>query len=157
MTQIRRRFRSSRSRTPRRILRTVSATDPVIVAGNGSGLVSLASSGGLQVDRPNFYSASFAGKQAELAKLLKASGTSLVVTDTNRRQGRRWGSVRESEGYTERAGERPLLVDPTDNRLDVFPGSNRNHPGRSQNRSEVQQLRPQDMAMGSPSPPAIEQ
>ncbi|HTO00200.1 MAG TPA: alpha-(1-_3)-arabinofuranosyltransferase family protein, partial [Microthrixaceae bacterium] len=108
---------------PRAILRSVSATDPVIVAGNGSGLVALAASGALQADRPNFYSASFGDNQAELAKLLKASGTSLVVTDTNRRQGRRWGSVRENEGYTERAGEKPLLVDPTDNRLDVFPGS----------------------------------
>src|SRR5262249_53897184 len=34
-----------------------------------------------------------------------------------------WGSVRENVGYTERAGEKPLVADPTDNRLAVFPHS----------------------------------
>ena len=47
----------------------------------------------------------------------------LVLTDTNRRQARRWGTVRENVGYTERAGEKALVDDPTDNRLEVFPGA----------------------------------
>src|SRR5690606_14587157 len=44
---------------PRPMLRTVQASAPVLMAGNGAGIVGLARSGGLQVDRPLFYSASF--------------------------------------------------------------------------------------------------
>ncbi len=109
--------------SPRPILRTVDAKAPVIIAGDGSGLVGLAASGALQADRPNLYSATFVEKRSELARLLAVDASSLVVTDTNRRSGRRWGSVRENDGYTERAGEKPLLSDPTDNRLEVFPGA----------------------------------
>ena len=46
------------------------------------------------------------------------------MTDSNRarRPGAGAASARTS-GYTERAGETPLAADPTDNRLDVFPGA----------------------------------
>ena len=50
-------------------------------------------------------------------------GAHLVLTDTNRRQARRWGTVRENVGYTERAGEEALEDDPTDNRLELFAGA----------------------------------
>ena len=36
------------------MLRTVQASAPVLMAGNGAGIVGLARSGGLQVDRPLF-------------------------------------------------------------------------------------------------------
>ncbi len=107
----------------RPILRTVDAAAPVLVAGDGNGLVSLAASGMLQVDRANLYAASYADQRSALQKFAAQDGASLVVTDTNRRAGRRWGSVRENEGYTERAGEKPLKADPTDNRLEVFPAA----------------------------------
>ena len=48
-------------------------------------------------------------------------------TDTNRRQARRWGTVRENVGVTERAGEKPLVDDPTDNRLERLPRRGRRH------------------------------
>jgi arabinofuranan 3-O-arabinosyltransferase len=48
------------------------------------------------------------------------SGADLVVTDTNRKAGTRWGAVRENDGYTEEANETPKK-DPSDNRLPVFP------------------------------------
>src|SRR2546422_9971127 len=52
-----------------------------------------------------------------------AAGAELVVTDPTRRRARRWSTVRENAGYTEQAGERPLLPDPLDTRLDLFPGA----------------------------------
>ena len=57
-------------------------------------------------------------------------GAHLVLTDTNRRQARRWGTVRENVGYTERAGEEALEDDPTDNRLELFPGAGRRRADR---------------------------
>ena len=48
---------------------------------------------------------------------------SLVLTDTNRRQSTRWSTVRETNGYTERAGQKSMRYDPTDQRLVVFPAA----------------------------------
>ena len=50
----------------------------------------------------------------------------LVLTDTNRRRARRWGTLRENNGYTEMAGETPLRYDPGDQRLALFPGAGDN-------------------------------
>lgn len=106
---------------PRPILRTVSAEAPILLAGDGAGIVGLASAGRLSADRPVFTSATFADSPDDLRSIAAEPGAELVVSDTNRRQARRWGSVRENDGYTERAGEEPLVRDPADNRLDVFP------------------------------------
>ncbi|UDY36471.1 alpha-(1-_3)-arabinofuranosyltransferase domain-containing protein [Dermatobacter hominis] len=106
---------------PRPMLRTEQASAPVLMAGNAAGIVGLAASGGLQADRPLFYSGSFADDPGDMESIAAEPESSLVVTDTNRRQARRWGSVRENDGYTEMAGEAPLVADPADNRLDVFP------------------------------------
>ena len=108
---------------PRDIARTVSASTPTLLAGDGAGIVAWARSGGLDPDRAILYSASFADDPDGLDELLSTPGSQLVVTDSNRRQGRRWGSVRENDGYTERAGEEPLVADPADNRLEKFPGA----------------------------------
>ena len=108
---------------PRPMLRTVQAGAPVVMSGNGAGLVALASSGGLQVDRPVLSTASFVDDTTTLTQALSEPDASMVVTDTNRRQARRWGSVRENDGYTEMAGETALVKDPADNRLDLFPGA----------------------------------
>ena len=62
-----------------------------------------------------------------LDQLLSEPDSALVVTDTNRKQGTRWGSVRDNDGATERAGEQPLEVDLADNRLDVFPDADDDH------------------------------
>ena len=107
----------------RPVARTASATAPVLLSGDGSGIVALAASGGLQADRPVLYAGTLVQDQPLLRQSLRQPGASLVVTDTNRRQARRWGTVRDNDGYTERAGEQPLVVDAADNRLEVFPGS----------------------------------
>jgi arabinofuranan 3-O-arabinosyltransferase len=108
---------------PRPIVRTVSASTPTVMAGDGAGIVDWAATGGLDPDRAILYSASFAEDPDALDDLLDTPGSQLVVTDTNRRAARRWGSVRENDGYTERVGEEPLEKDPADNRLDLFPGA----------------------------------
>jgi len=105
----------------RPILRSVQALAPTVLAGNAAGLVNFAASGALQVDRPIFYSASFATDAEALKSQINRPLSELIVTDTNRKQARRWGAVRDNDGYTERAGEVPLVRDNTDNRLEVFP------------------------------------
>ena len=119
---------------PRPVLRTTSALAPTVLAGNGAGIVALAAVGRLGADRPVFYSASFADDVEQLRSLVDEPDSELVVTDTNRRQARRWGAVRDNDGYTERIGEAPLVDDATDNRLEVFPDESDDH------RTVVEQL-----------------
>ena len=54
-----------------------------------------------------------------------ADGADVVITDSNRRRARRWGAIRENEGYTEMAGEEALEYDVGDARLDIFPDGRR--------------------------------
>ncbi|HEV3227066.1 MAG TPA: alpha-(1-_3)-arabinofuranosyltransferase family protein, partial [Acidimicrobiales bacterium] len=104
------------------IVRAASATAPVIVAGDGEGLVSLASAGLLNGHELVEYSGSYATDKAALMKQLD-DNASLVVTDSNRRRARRWSTLRDNVGYTEQAGEQPIRQDLTDNRLPVFPNA----------------------------------
>ncbi|HEX2850837.1 MAG TPA: alpha-(1-_3)-arabinofuranosyltransferase family protein, partial [Acidimicrobiales bacterium] len=102
------------------IVRTAPDRSPVVVAGDGEGLVDLAASGLLDPTRLTRYAATLdadPGAWAEVA----ASDATLVLTDTNRLRARRWGTVRENNGYTEQPGAGPLVTDPADARLDLFP------------------------------------
>ena len=105
------------------IVHTQPVQHPMIVAGNGDGLVDLAAAGvidGSQQQGPVLYAAALDPSQFSAAL---ADGADLVLTDTNRSQAQRWGTVRFNSGYTEVAGEQPLVADPTDARLPVFPGA----------------------------------
>ncbi|MGQ0805110.1 MAG: alpha-(1-_3)-arabinofuranosyltransferase domain-containing protein, partial [Actinomycetota bacterium] len=102
------------------IVRTQPASEPLLVAGDGEGLVEMAGLGMLDDGGIVLYSGSFAGDEVGLEEQLDRDAV-LVVTDSNRRRGRRWSTVRENLGYTERAGETPLEDDPSDARLEVFP------------------------------------
>ncbi|MFP5256845.1 MAG: alpha-(1-_3)-arabinofuranosyltransferase family protein [Acidimicrobiia bacterium] len=104
-------------RTPG-IVSTKPVEAPVVVAGDGEGLVDLAAAGLIDGTELVRYSASLT--DAELDQALE-DGAVLVVTDTNRRRGERWGNVRFTNGYTERAGEAALRLDRSDARLPVFP------------------------------------
>ncbi len=89
---------------PRPIDRAESLQSPLVVAGNGSGLVN-ASSVGLLAGNPTiFYSGTLDTDRSLQKKVLSAHPT-LVVTDTNRKQGYRWNGIADNEGYTE-TGER---------------------------------------------------
>ena len=104
----------------RPIVRTDPADGPVLLAGDGEGIVDAATAGLLDQTRAVVYSAAFAGDPAGMRRAL-AAGADLVVTDSNRRRARQWKTVRDNTGYTEQAGEKALADDPFDARLPLFP------------------------------------
>ena len=104
----------------RPIVRAVTADRPLLLAGDGAGMVAAAGASLLDADQAVFYAADVVGDDVRWARTYDA-GADLLVTDTNRQRGRRWGGVRENTGYTEQRGEEPLRFDPGDNRLELFP------------------------------------
>jgi len=104
----------------RNITRAESASAPLLMAGNGQGIVDAADAGLLGGNPTVLYSASFDHDPAGFARLL-SEGAVLVVTDTNASQGHRWGGLQNNFGYVEQPGETPLRADPSDARLPVFP------------------------------------
>ena len=117
------RSRSSASQHPDAIIRTEPAAEPIVLAGDGEGVVDAAAAGLLdEAARPVLYAANLEQDPSGLATAL-ASGADLVLTDTNRRRAQRWGTVRDVYGYTEQAGEKPMVTDTNDARLPLFPGA----------------------------------
>lgn len=108
---------------PRPMVRAIDAAGPLLISGDAAGLVNAAGAGLVDADRPAIFSASYAEDEPGLDALIDTPGAELVVTDTNRKQAWRWGSVRENHGHTERIDEQPLSDDVTDRRLEVFDGA----------------------------------
>lgn len=106
----------------RSLLRVEQTAGALVVAGSGEGLVDAAAAGLL--DQPDLvlYAASYVSDPRGLDALL-AQGADVLVTDANRRRALRWRTLRDNAGYTETAGERPLVDDLSDARLDLFPGA----------------------------------
>jgi hypothetical protein len=105
---------------PTPIVRAQPAARPLVMAGDGEGVVEAAAAGLVSIDAPILYSAALATRPGALASALDV-GADLMITDSNRRRGRRWSTVRENTGYTEQAGEHPLVRDLRDARLPIFP------------------------------------
>ena len=105
---------------PEKIVRTASTDQPIILAGDGEGIVDLAAAGLVTGHELLFYSGTFADDPDALRDKLGDDAV-LVLTDTNRREARRWGTVRDNTGVTERPGQDPVEVDPKDQRLELFP------------------------------------
>lgn len=103
---------------PLPIVATHADDHPLLVAGDGAGLVEAAGAGLIDGTELIRYSASL--DEDEIRAALD-DGAVLLVTDSNRRRGERWTTVRHTRGYTERAGQDPLREDHSDNRLPVFP------------------------------------
>jgi arabinofuranan 3-O-arabinosyltransferase len=103
---------------PTPIVRAERADSPLVVAGDGEGLVDASAAGLLGGAGVIRYAGSM--NPAQISASLGQSAD-LLVTDSNRKRAERWGTVRENYGYTERADEKPLEKDPTDARLPVFP------------------------------------
>jgi arabinofuranan 3-O-arabinosyltransferase len=103
------------------IVRAASADTPLLVSGSGEGLVDLAPLGALDHGRIVLYSGTFAGDAERLRHEAGRPDAVLVVTDSNRKRGRRWGAIRDTHGATERTGESPLADDEGDQRLELFP------------------------------------
>ena len=104
---------------PTGIIRLEAAERPMVIAGDGEGVVELAAAGMLQGNSPLLYAASLDASDGWGAAL--DQGADLVLTDSHRLRARRWGTVRENSGYTEPPGAGPLRLDPADNRLELFP------------------------------------
>jgi len=105
---------------PTPIARAEPAQRAVMMAGDGEGMIDAANAGLLDGAGVVRYSASYPDPAA-LRRAL-APDTTLVVTDENRDRARIWGAVLDNLGYTEQAGEKPLVDDPNDARLPLFPG-----------------------------------
>ncbi len=105
------------------ILHVVAATAPVVMEGDGEGVVSTAAAGLLADDRILLQSGTLADDVPRLQTEVRRNGSVLVVTDSNRKRARRWSTVRENTGMTERADEQPNTDDPSDARLEVFPAA----------------------------------
>src|SRR5215213_9458402 len=93
---------------PAPIVRAHSAGRSLLLAGDGEGVVEAAAAGALDND-------------PQLRERLLDTGADLVLTDSNRRRGRRWSTLWENTGATEQAGQQPLDHDISDNRLPLFP------------------------------------
>ncbi len=100
------------------IVRATDSAQPLILSGDGDGIVDLASIGGLDPSRVVLDSASFGARS-----LQRRVGVDdpLVVTDTNRLRARRWSTITDTVGYTEGPGNHPISFDESDARLDMFP------------------------------------
>jgi hypothetical protein len=109
----------------RTIVRTETPQAPLVVDGDGQGLVNAAASGLLAANPTIFYSASSA-RSAESPSSLKSQlsrGAILVLTDSNDKQLPTWGTLNDDYGYVESAGETPLVSNPSEVAMPVFPGA----------------------------------
>lgn len=102
------------------IVHATATAAPVVYAGGADGLIDAAAAGLLDDPGVLLASGGVAGRPEVLETALSADAH-LLLTDTNQRRAHRWGSVRENLGYVEAAGEEPLVDDPSDNRLDLYP------------------------------------
>ena len=106
---------------PRALVRTESSEQPLILAGDGSGLVEAAGAGLLGPNQTILYAASLAQNPAEFQQAM-AAGATLVLTDTNPLATYRWGSLRDNVGQVQQPGVGALTSDPSTYALPVFPG-----------------------------------
>ena len=101
---------------PQPIIR--AATEVVVVAGSGDGVVEAAAAGLLDGDEAILYAADL--EDGELASL--PPGTVVVVTDSNRDRATHWRSSQDVTGFTEIGGPDADVTreDDADERLAVF-------------------------------------
>ncbi len=102
------------------IVSTHGTEAPLVVSGDGAGLVEAAGAGLIDGNELIRYSASLDDDEIDNAL---DDGAVLLLTDSNRRRGERWTTVRHTRGYTEPTDSEPLEPDLTDNRLPLFPGA----------------------------------
>lgn len=105
------------------IVRAERASDPLLVAGGSEGLVDASAAGMLDTTGVVRFAASqTTAKTNKTAAAPVPFNADLLLTDSNRKRAERWGTVRENYGYVETATGKPLVKDPNDARLPVFPG-----------------------------------
>lgn len=104
----------------RTIIDRVSTGRPIIMTGDGDGIVDATGAGLLSGNETIFYSGAQYGENDILDDLL-ADGAGLILTDSNRQRAYRWTGVMENAGFTEEVGIAPLEFDSFDNRMTLFP------------------------------------
>ena len=102
------------------IIHSAPSEQPVLLVGDGEGIVDAAAAG--LIDGHQLVLESAALDDRELARALRADAD-LVLTDSNRRRSAHYFSrIRDAYGYTERAGETAPHGDDVF-RLEPFPGT----------------------------------
>lgn len=104
---------------PRPIYRAESAAAPLVLDGSGAGVVAAAASGLLAGDPTVIYAGTLDEDPAITAKAV-APGAVLVLTDSNRKELRKWSSVQDNIGATLTASPAPTAPDPTAQPLELF-------------------------------------
>jgi hypothetical protein len=107
--------------SPRPLVRAEAATQPIVIAGDGRGIVEAAGAGLLDSHSTILYAASLSQDPGELRQAL-AADAQLVLTDTNPLAQYRWGSVRDNVGQVQQPGVADLSTSPSDYALPIFPG-----------------------------------
>ncbi|MYA75620.1 MAG: DUF3367 domain-containing protein [Acidimicrobiaceae bacterium] len=90
-----------------------------VIVGDAEGIVDVAGAGLLDLHRTVWFAADLVVDD-DLRSTVLAEPSHIVITDTNAKRARRWGTLRENRGAVERSDEVPLVDDPTDNRLELF-------------------------------------
>jgi arabinofuranan 3-O-arabinosyltransferase len=104
---------------PRALLRTESMQDPILLAGDGEGVL-LAAGAGLLNGSPRAIVYAAARTPANLRRLATEPGAELVLTDTNANELDTWGTLHTTYGYVQQAGATPLTYDPSEQALPIF-------------------------------------
>jgi SAM-dependent methyltransferase len=105
---------------PRSLLRTESAQDPIVLAGDGEGILLAAGAGLLDDATPRAIIYAASRSQPQLRALAAKPGTELVLTDTNARELDTWGTLHTTYGFVEQIGQRPVSYDPSEQALPIF-------------------------------------
>jgi arabinofuranan 3-O-arabinosyltransferase len=108
--------------SPRPIVRAESDEGALIVDGDATGLETLAAQGLLDTTSAIYYAGTLDTRRGQLDRLAGA-GATLVVTDTDRKQGFHWNGLQANTGYVEEASDDPQKTTPSDSPIELFPGA----------------------------------
>ncbi len=104
---------------PRKLVRVEGSSNPMLVAGDGQGLVQMAALGLVPTDTSITYSGSVLAKSPALSSALR-NGAALILTDSNVRSLDSWGTLDSTFGYPMTATEVPLVPNPAQQSLPLF-------------------------------------
>jgi arabinofuranan 3-O-arabinosyltransferase len=105
--------------SPRPIVRAESDTGAFVVAGDATGLETLAAQGLLDNKSAIYYAGTLDSQPARLRRLA-AGGATLVVTDSNRKQSFRWNGLSADAGQIETLTNNKTTRTPTSSPIDLF-------------------------------------
>ncbi len=107
---------------PRALLRTESMQAPILLAGDGSGIL-LAAGAGLLEGPPRAIVYAASRPAATLRRLAAEPAAELVVTDTNAKELDTWGTLHTTYGFVEQVGTPQLAYEPGEQALPIFSTS----------------------------------